>query len=215
MPFVKIKAPLAKSRTLRYSQNYHLPLGFISTGKMNLNEQQRVDLSFTKNLMETTVSTNTLFITTVLKSWTVQVTRITDVINRTTDADLTAEIAPGKNNGHYLLGHLVAVNDGLLPLLGFGDKLYPQLAAPFITSPYKAGTEYTSLSELKTYWKNVSELLFQKFETLAPEEWLSRHTAVSEEDFAKDPYRNKLNVLVSRTTHMSYHLGQLVWMKKG
>jgi hypothetical protein len=30
-----------------------------------------------------------------------------------------------------------------------------------------------------------------------------------EDDYAKDPTRNRLSVLLSRTNHMSYHLGQI------
>ena len=36
------------------------------------------------------------------------------------------------------------------------------------------------------------------------------HSAVSEEDFVKEPLRNRLAVLASRTNHVSYHGGQLV-----
>jgi hypothetical protein len=50
--------------------------------------------------------------------------------------------------------------------------------------------------------------------TLSTEDWLSRHTAVSEEDFAKEPHRNKLNILVSRTTHLAGHTGQMVYLFK-
>jgi len=32
--------------------------------------------------------------------------------------------------------------------------------------------------------------------------------AISEEDYAKNPARNRLAVLLNRTTHTSYHLGQ-------
>ena len=32
---------------------------------------------------------------------------------------------------------------------------------------------------------------------------------VSDEDFAREPHRNKLNVLISQTNHLSYHPGQL------
>jgi hypothetical protein len=34
--------------------------------------------------------------------------------------------------------------------------------------------------------------------------------AVSEEDFAKDASRNRFAILLSRTNHLSYHLGQAV-----
>ena len=37
-----------------------------------------------------------------------------------------------------------------------------------------------------------------------------KHTAVSEEDFSKEPHRNKLNIVISRTSHLQYHTGQLV-----
>ena len=40
--------------------------------------------------------------------------------------------------------------------------------------------------------------------------WLQRYTAVSEEDFAKDASRNRFAILLSRTNHLSYHLGQAV-----
>jgi len=35
-----------------------------------------------------------------------------------------------------------------------------------------------------------------------------RHTAVSEEDFEREPHRNRFTVLLGRTTHLAYHLGQ-------
>jgi len=37
---------------------------------------------------------------------------------------------------------------------------------------------------------------------------------MTDEDLAKDPGRNKLSVLINRTNHMAYHIGQLVLYKK-
>jgi len=48
-----------------------------------------------------------------------------------------------------------------------------------------------------------------------PDEWFAKHSAVSAEDFAKEPHRNKLNILVNRTNHHSYHLGQTRLSLKG
>jgi hypothetical protein len=45
-------------------------------------------------------------------------------------------------------------------------------------------------------------------------DWVQRHSAVSEEDFAKDPSRNRFAVLLSRTNDLSYHLGQAVLAPK-
>jgi hypothetical protein len=36
---------------------------------------------------------------------------------------------------------------------------------------------------------------------------------ISEQDFAKEPMRNKLNVLINRTNHLAYHYGQLRLIK--
>jgi ribosomal protein L16 Arg81 hydroxylase len=59
----------------------------------------------------------------------------------------------------------------------------------------------------------VNERLKKKFNSTSDEEWLSRHTAVSAEDFEKEPHRNKLNVVISRTNHMANHIGQLLLLK--
>jgi hypothetical protein len=160
------------------------------------------------------MGTDNLFVKTFLSAWTGQVARINELLESTSDEDLHKEVAPGKNTGVYLIGHLAAVHDALFPLLGFGKKLYPHLEKPFITTPDKSGLEFPPAHELKKCWNDVNTQLLQQYNLLKPEEWLSRHTAVSVEDFAKQSHRNKLNVLISRTTHMSYHHGQLVFLKK-
>ena len=45
---------------------------------------------------------------------------------------------------------------------------------------------------------------------LGPEEWFTRHANITEADFPKEPHRNRLNVLLSRTNHLAYHRGQMV-----
>lgn len=153
-----------------------------------------------------------LFTTTFLKAWMLQVKRVNEFLDSISNEDLLKEIAPGRNTGVYLLGHLTAVNDGILPLLGFCDKLYPELEKVFISSPDKSGLSFPSVDELREYWNDVNEKLIQHLSTLTPEQWLTKHEAVSAEDFAKEPHRNKLNVVIVRTTHMSYHLGQFILM---
>jgi hypothetical protein len=150
----------------------------------------------------------------LLKTWTTQVARITDLVASLSDSDLQKEIAPGKNTGIYIIGHLVAVHDALFPLLGFGNRLYSkELEQIFVKSPDKSGHTFPPVSELRKQWSEVNDLLLQHYNKLDLEAWLTRHEAVSPEDFAKEPHRNKLNVLISRTTHMSYHHGQLVLLK--
>ena len=70
-----------------------------------------------------------------------------------------------------------------------------------------------TIEELKKYWKEINAALTDKFNTMHPQQWFEKHTTVSAEDFAKEPYRNKLNVLLNRTAHQSYHLGQMNYLK--
>ena len=141
-----------------------------------------------------------------LKNW-------DEVLGSLSDEDLQKEIAPGKNRGIYLLGHMVAVHDDMIRLLGMGEKQYPELFEPFIKSPDKAVAFVQTAAELRTFWTNQCIVLKQKFDNLQPADWFEKHTAVSDEDFAKEPHRNKLNIILTRTTHLTYHTGQLVLLK--
>lgn len=148
-----------------------------------------------------------------LKAWESQNKQLIKLIDALTDEQLAKEIAPGRNTGVYLLGHLIAVSDALLPLLGFSDRLYPEMEEVFIKNPDKSGLSKPTTTELKQRLEAVNTKLNTHFQTLSAEEWLHRHTAVSTEDFAKEPHRNKLNVLMNRTGHMANHLGQMLLLK--
>jgi hypothetical protein len=70
-----------------------------------------------------------------------------------------------------------------------------------------------SVSELKEKLKAVNARLATHFQSADLEEWLSKHTSVLSEDFAKEPQRNKLNVVISRTNHLANHIGQMLLLK--
>jgi len=84
---------------------------------------------------------------------------------------------------------------------------------PFIKSPDRSGLVFPPISELKNYWNETNQRLAEYFAELSSDEWFMRHTAVSEEDFVKEPHRNRLNVLLSRTSHLASHYGQLLFLK--
>lgn len=149
-----------------------------------------------------------------LQAWHSQVKRATAIFDRFSDEGLNSEIAPGKNRVIYLLGHLTAVNDMMLPLLGLADRKYPQLEEAFIKQPDKAVNDIPSATELRKYWADSNALINSIFASLSTEEWFKKHGAVSEEDFAKEPHRNRLNVLLNRTNHLAYHIGQLALVKE-
>jgi hypothetical protein len=154
-----------------------------------------------------------LFVATVLSNWELALKRINALFDRHTDTDLLKPIAPGKNRVIYLLGHLVAIHDNMVPLLGLGDKRYPELDAPFIHNPDSPDTKLLPPAELRQQWKAINTYLTDRLREWKPEEWLQKHTAVSVEDFAKEPHRNRLNIVLSRTGHVSYHAGQLALLK--
>lgn len=149
----------------------------------------------------------------ILDRWNASLKNTDALLSELTDETLQKEVAPGKNRGVYLLGHLVAVHDDMLVLLDMGPKLYPQLHEPFIKEADKTTTELPSAQELRNFWHVQCETMKQKFDSLQPENWFEKHTAVSEEDFATEPHRNKLNIILTRTTHLQYHIGQLRLLK--
>lgn len=154
-----------------------------------------------------------LIVKMIFDRWYASLKNFDTLLSALTDETLQKEIAPGKNRGIYLLGHLVAVHDDMLILLGLGEKLYPELNEPFIKSPDKTIIQIPSVGELRMFWAKQCEVLKQKFDGLKPAEWFEKHTAVTAEDFAKEPQRNKLNIIITRTSHLQYHLGQLQLLK--
>ncbi len=151
----------------------------------------------------------------VVDSWHIALHRLNQHLDSLTNDQLMLRIAPGRNRGVYLLGHLTTVHDKMLPLLFLGDVLYPELNDLFLTHADNPETLFPAVSDLRGYWHAVNSALGKKFVTMTTEEWLHRHSAISEEDFAKEPHRNRLSVLLNRTNHMSNHYGQLLFLKKG
>jgi hypothetical protein len=158
-------------------------------------------------------SSEALFVKMVILAWQTQNTRVNELLQSLSDEQLQEETATGRNTGIYLLGHLAAINDNLFELLDLGERLHPELDAAFIKSPDKSGMVMPTADLLRKYWEDINTKLTGYFNKMQPHDWFTRHTAVSHEDFLKEPHRNKLNVLITRTTHQSYHLGQLAYLK--
>ncbi|NNU33213.1 DinB family protein [Mucilaginibacter sp. S1162] len=151
-----------------------------------------------------------LFVKMAVDGWNQQLKFTNDTLDKILDEELLNEISPGKNRGIYLLGHLVAVHDLMLPLLRFEEALYPELVQPFIKAPDKTVADLPPVSQLREQWNIVNDKLAAHINNLSPADWFTRHNSVSEEDFAKEPHRNRLNVLMGRTSHLANHRGQIV-----
>ena len=159
------------------------------------------------------MTTETMLANAALDSWKLIIGRLDAAIAPLSDEQLQRQVAPGKNRLLYLVGHLTAVHDRMFHLLGLGERLYPELDEIYITSPDRARPDPVSAAELKQAWSEVNGKLTAAFEKLTPQQWLEKHTAVSDEDFAKDPTRNRLAVLMSRTNHAAFHTGQAALIK--
>jgi uncharacterized damage-inducible protein DinB len=153
------------------------------------------------------MTSHKLSVQVAINSWRLVVERANKIFSSLTEDELLKEVASGRNRLIYLLGHLTTIHDAMFPCLG--ERLHPELDAIFVSSPDKTGAQLPPVGELRKYWDEVNGKLLSQFASLSADEWLQRHYAMSEEDYAKDPTRNRLAVLLSRTNHMSYHLGQI------
>ena len=154
------------------------------------------------------MSTEKWLIDSALRGWKSHIERADKLFGDLSPKQLEQEVAPGKNRLIYLWGHLAAVNDRLLPLLEIGERLHPEFDDMFISNPDKSVPLTVSEQSLKAAWQEINQKLWHGFAKFSDSDWTQRHTAVSEEDFEREPHRNRFSVLLGRTAHLSYHLGQ-------
>lgn len=154
-----------------------------------------------------------IFVQTALKAWSIQLKRADAFFDTVSDEGLQQEIAPGKNRIIYLLGHLIAVNDSMTALFGLGERSFEHLDEAFVKNPDKSGLPMPDAATLREDWRKAKSILTANFASLSPAAWMAKHTAMTDEDFIKEPSRNKLSVLLNRTNHMAYHIGQLMLVK--
>jgi hypothetical protein len=147
---------------------------------------------------------------TVFNSWKLVISRFDKTLGELTDEQLQRQAAPGKNRVFYLLGHLTAMHDRMFPLLHLGERLHPELDDTYISNADRALADSISATELRRAWGEVNNKLTAAFEGFTLEDWLQKHAAVSDDDFVKDPARNRLAVVMSRANHVSYHSGQVI-----
>ena len=150
------------------------------------------------------------YVNLALKTWNTQIDRADKLFAGLSSEEVLREIAPGRNRLLYVWGHLTAAHDAMLPLLSLGERLHPEFDVAFISNPDKSQADIPSHEQVRRAWNAVNAELRKGFEYMSWSDWVLRHSSVSEEDFAKDPSRNRFAILLSRTNHLSYHLGQAV-----
>jgi hypothetical protein len=155
------------------------------------------------------VSNEKLFAETVLKAWNTTISRLEKILSSLSDDELQLKVAPGRNRVYYILGHLTAFHDRLLPQLGLGERLYPELDALFIANPDGSFQGTFSGADLRRMFAEINSKVTGGIQAMSPADLLKRHGSVSEQDFAKEPLRNRLAVLNSTIAHVAFHAGQI------
>ncbi|MHC0443448.1 DinB family protein [Flavobacterium sp. 3-210] len=138
----------------------------------------------------------------IFLAWLLQNRKISDLINKLTEEDLKKDVAPGRNSGLYLLGHLIASNDLLMPLFGFGEKMYPEYEKIFLCTPDKCSQNFPPVDEVKSHWFSLNEVLKLNFNAMYEKQWI----------IDSDLATQRINMLLSVVNHQCYHLGQLAFL---
>ena len=159
------------------------------------------------------MSTEDSFVKAALNSWNSNLKAIDAFFAGLSDEALDHEIAPGKNRLIYLMGHLASVHDRMMPLLGLGERQHAELDKPFLEAKDRE-SPMPPAAEVRKAWQEINNTLNSALAALPAADWLGKHSAVSDEDFVKEPHRNRYSVLLSRTNHLWYHYGQMVLARK-
>src|ERR1700684_3836802 len=90
-----------------------------------------------------------------LKAWKAQIDRADKLFGGLSSEDVLREIAPGRNRLLYLWGHLTAIHDAMLPLLGLRERLHPECDVAFISNPDRSQADIPSHEQVRVAWDVV------------------------------------------------------------
>src|SRR5258705_12143114 len=169
----------------------------------------RRKLSNRRTRKQGTVTTEALYTDTALRAWKLVITQLDQMFSSMNDEELRREVAPGRNRVFYLMGHLTAIHDRLLPMLSLGERLHPVLDDDFLTNADRVTADRVAPEAVRLAWSEVNARLTAAMAALTPEDWLKKHNAISDEDFANNSLRNRLSLMSTTTTHAGFRTGQI------
>jgi uncharacterized damage-inducible protein DinB len=149
-----------------------------------------------------------------LLQWDAYNRRMQKALDTISEESFYKPIVKDGNSPSWLMGHLADTDDALLELFGIRQRIFPELATIYHHERGTNQSGHLSKAELLNKWIVIVSELDRAFKRMSEKEWHARHMAVSEEDFKKEPHRNKLNVMLSRVTHKASHLGQMAMQPK-
>src|SRR5207244_7796801 len=96
--------------------------------------------------------TEALYTNTALYAWKLAIARLDQMFSSMNDEELLREVAPGRNRVFYLMGHLTAVHDRLLPMLGLVERLHPELDDDFVTNAHRVTADRVATDAVPPAW---------------------------------------------------------------
>lgn len=142
-----------------------------------------------------------IFTRIAVNTWKATVGRFDDIVAACSDEELEREVTSGKSRLFYLIGHLTALHDRLLPMLGLGERRHAELDAEFSDERDAHRASGFSPRRVRQAWNDVNAALLAGMERLTPEQWLEKPAAVDR--------ANRLSVLLDWTDHVSLHSTQV------
>lgn len=129
-------------------------------------------------------------------------------IDPLTDEELKMELAPGKNHGVWILGHLITSDDDFSVFMEKGDLLYPEYFKLFGQgSKLQPVENYPPVSLLREHWKKVIEKNKKIYAELSDEELSQPHGRMTDPP-EKDFFKTKQRIIIYWQLHQMYHGGQ-------
>jgi hypothetical protein len=114
------------------------------------------------------LSNEELFVATAIKSWTNVISRLEKLLFSLRADDLQLEVAPGRNRVYWIIGHLAAHHDQLLPMLSIGERLYPELDELFIDNPDRTFEDEFSRDKLRQILVEVNARITEGISSMPP-----------------------------------------------
>src|SRR5262245_66523161 len=102
------------------------------------------------------MTTEALYTDTALRAWKLIIARLDQMFSSMNDEELLREVAPGRNRVFYLMGHLTTVHDRLLPMLGLGERLHPELDDDFLTHADRVTADRVAPKAVRLAWSQVN-----------------------------------------------------------
>src|ERR1700727_3720056 len=103
------------------------------------------------------------YVALALKSWKTQIDRTDKLFGGLSSEEGLREIAPGRNRLLYLWGHLTAIHDAMLPLLGLSERLHPEFDVAFISNPDRPRADIPSHEQVRQAWNSVNDGVWRGF----------------------------------------------------